>query len=107
MNSKAHLEVVDPLGQLERLAAPLERLGPQPVGEVAHLLEHQVFLEELLLLIVDPLLEHLQLGGEVLRLGVSPLELAPPLRVLRRLVGVGAGSGSGLGFGSGSGLRLG
>ena len=24
-------------GQLERLAAPLERLCPQPVGEVAHL----------------------------------------------------------------------
>ena len=35
----------------------------------AALLKHELFLEQLLLLVVDALLEHLQLGREVLGLG--------------------------------------
>ena len=38
----ACLEVVDLLGELQRLSPALEGLGPQPVGEVAHLLQHEI-----------------------------------------------------------------
>mmetsp|Transcript_8843 Transcript_8843/g.23427 ORF Transcript_8843/g.23427 Transcript_8843/m.23427 type:complete len:394 (+) Transcript_8843:295-1476(+) len=81
----ARLEVVDALGELERALATLERLRAQAIRQVAHLLEHQILLQQLLLLVVDALLQHLQLGSEVLGLGVLALELAPPFGVLRRL----------------------